>query len=162
MSDGALESREAVAAEVTAWRAEGLRVVLANGCFDLLHVGHLRYLQDAASRGDRLVVAINTDASVRRLKGEARPFMPAEERAELLAGLACVDRVFPFDETDLEATLRALRPDVHAKGTDYTAESVPEAAVDRELGIEVAICGDPKTRSSSELLNRLTESSADD
>jgi len=144
--------RADLAREIEAWRAEGLRVVLANGCFDLLHVGHVRYLEDAASRGDRLVVAINSDASVQRLKGPERPLMPVEERAEILRGLRWVDRVVPFDELDLEASLRALRPDVHAKGPDYTPETVPEAPIDRELGIEIAICGDPKDHSTTELL----------
>ena len=130
------------------------RVVLANGCFDLLHVGHLRYLEDARSRGDYLVVALNSDASAGRLKGPGRPVVPLAERAELVAALRCVDAVFAFDEPDLEASLRALRPQVHAKGPDYTPETVPEAAVDRELGIEIAICGDPKDHSTSELLRR--------
>ncbi|MDP6539093.1 MAG: adenylyltransferase/cytidyltransferase family protein [Planctomycetota bacterium] len=149
--------REALAVEVRALQRGGVRVVLANGCFDLLHVGHLRYLTDARSRGDLLVVAVNTDESVRRLKGSGRPCTPLAERAELLAGLSCVDRVVAFAEADLEATLRALRPDVHAKGTDYTVESVPELAVDRELGIEVAICGDAKDHDTSSLLARLAE-----
>ena len=150
-----LSTREELAVEVAAWRAGGLRVVLANGCFDLLHVGHLRYLEDARSRGDRLVVAINGDESVRGLKGPGRPLMPIEERAELLRALRCVDRVVAFDEPNLEAMLRALRPDVHAKGSDYTVENVPEAAIDRELGIEIAICGDPKDHSTSELIERV-------
>lgn len=118
-------------------------------------MGHARYLLDARSRGDCLVVALNTDESVRGLKGPGRPHVPLPERAELVAALRCVDFVTSFGEPTLEATLRALRPDVHAKGTDYTASSVPEAAVDRELGIEVAICGDPKDRSSSALLSRI-------
>ena len=153
----ALRPREELAQELRGLRAArpGLRVVLANGCFDLLHVGHLRYLADARSRGDLLVVALNDDASVRALKGPRRPLMPLAERAELVAALRCVDRVTSFAERDLEATLRALRPDVHAKGTDYTAETVPEAAVDRELGVQVAICGDPKERSSSAFLESL-------
>ncbi len=155
MSPAALSSRDALIAEVRAWQAAGKRVVLGNGCFDLLHVGHLRYLEDAASRGDVLLIAINSDDSVRRLKGGTRPWMPALERAELLCGLRCVDRVFPFDETTLAASLRALRPDVHAKGPDYTAENVPEGPVDRELGIEIAICGDPKDHSSTELAARV-------
>lgn len=150
-----LSTRKELAIEVAEWRASGLRVVLANGCFDLLHVGHIRYLADARSRGDRLVVAINSDESVRGLKGAGRPLMPIEERAELLRALRCVDRVFPFDEPNLEVSLRALRPDVHAKGSDYTAESVPEAAIDRELGVEIAICGDPKDHSTSELITRV-------
>jgi rfaE bifunctional protein nucleotidyltransferase chain/domain len=154
----ALSTREQLVEEVRAWQVAGKRVVLGNGCFDLLHVGHLRYLEDAASRGDVLLIAINSDASVRQLKGESRPWMPATERAELLCGLRCVDRVFPFDEGTLEASLRALVPDVHAKGPDYTPENVPEGPVDRELGIEIAICGDPKDHSSTELAERLRQS----
>lgn len=155
-------AREALARELDAQRARrpGVRVVLANGCFDLLHVGHVRYLEAARARGDLLVVALNTDESVRALKGPARPLTPLEERAELVAALRCVDFVTWFAERDLEATLRALRPAVHAKGTDYTAHNVPEAAVDRELGIEIAICGDPKERSSSALLERLRSQAA--
>jgi D-glycero-beta-D-manno-heptose 1-phosphate adenylyltransferase len=151
-----LSERGGLVAELAELRGGGQRVVLANGCFDLLHVGHLRYLQDAATRGDFLVVAINSDESVRRLKGEGRPLMPQEERAELLCGLRCVDRVFAFDESTLEVSLRTLRPDVHAKGPDYTPETVPEGPVDRELGIEIAICGDPKDHSTTELLERLS------
>lgn len=155
-------AREALARELDAARARspGLRVVLANGCFDLLHVGHVRYLEAARACGDLLVVALNTDESVRALKGPTRPLTPLVERAELLAALRCVDFVTWFAERDLEATLRALRPAVHAKGTDYSAQNVPEAAVDRELGIEIAICGDPKERSSSALLERLRSQAA--
>ncbi|MBL8800468.1 MAG: adenylyltransferase/cytidyltransferase family protein [Planctomycetes bacterium] len=155
-------AREALARELDAvrTRSPGLRVVLANGCFDLLHVGHVRYLEAARARGDLLVVALNTDDSVRALKGPTRPLTPLEERAELVSALRCVDFVTWFAERDLEATLRALRPAVHAKGTDYTAQNVPEAAVDRELGIEIAICGDAKERSSSALLERLLSQAA--
>lgn len=155
-------AREALARELDAERARrpGLRVVLANGCFDLLHVGHVRYLQAARARGDLLVVALNTDDSVRALKGPTRPLTPLVERAELVAALGCVDFVTWFAERDLEATLRALRPAVHAKGTDYSAQNVPEAAVDRELGVEIAICGDPKDRSSSALIERLRSGAA--
>ncbi len=128
------------------------RVVLTNGCFDLLHVGHLRYLTAAKALGELLVVAINTDDSVRRLKGAGRPMVPMVERAELVAALAPVDFVMPFDEADLEVTLRSLRPSVHAKGTDYTVDTVPEGPVDRELGIEIAICGDPKDHDSSAMI----------
>ena len=135
-------------------REPELRVVLANGCFDLLHVGHVRYLTDAKTYGDVLVVALNDDASVRELKGSGRPLVPLIERGELVAALGVVDYVIAFGERDLERTLRLLRPDVHAKGSDYTPESVPEAAVDRELGIEIAICGDLKRRSSSAILAR--------
>ena len=135
-------------------RGEVRRVVLANGCFDLLHVGHVRYLEDARTRGDFLVVAVNSDESVRALKGRNRPFQPLADRAEIVAALRCVDAVTSFGERDLDATLRAIRPDVHAKGSDYTAETVPERAVDAELGIEIAICGGPKVRSTSDLARR--------
>jgi rfaE bifunctional protein nucleotidyltransferase chain/domain len=137
-------------------RARGsARIVLANGCFDLLHVGHVRYLEAAKREGDVLVVALNTDETVRASKGLNRPRIPLAERAELVAALRCVDHVTSFPEATLERTLRLLRPDVHAKGTDYTAESVPERAVDLELGIAIAICGDPKAHSSSALAARL-------
>jgi rfaE bifunctional protein nucleotidyltransferase chain/domain len=154
---GAFLARDELAARLRPLRAAGAirRLVLANGCFDLLHVGHVRYLADARARGDALVVALNTDASVQALKGAGRPLVPLAERAELLLALASVDFVTSFEEETLEATLRVLRPDVHAKGTDYTVDTVPERAVDRALGIEIAICGDPKSRSSSALLARL-------
>ena len=150
-----LLAREQLAQQLERLRARGaLRVVLANGCFDLLHVGHVRYLEDARSRGDLLVVALNSDASVRGNKGPGRPLIPLAERAEIVGALRAVDFVTSFDEATLEATLRCLRPAVHAKGSDYTVENVPEAAVDRELCIEIAICGDAKHHSSSELLRR--------
>jgi D-glycero-beta-D-manno-heptose 1-phosphate adenylyltransferase len=153
---GALWEREELAGELARLRERSSppRVVLANGCFDLLHVGHVRYLQDARARGELLVVALNGDESVRELKGPGRPLMPLAERAEIVAALRCVDFVTHFSERTLERTLRLLRPDLHAKGTDYTRENVPEAAVDRELGIEIAICGDAKLHSTSELLLR--------
>lgn len=152
-----LYERAELARELTRLRAVGAgpRIVLANGCFDLLHVGHVRYLEHARAHGDLLVVALNTDASVRELKGAGRPLVPLAERAELLLALRCVDAVTSFAERTLEATLRELRPDVHAKGTDHTTASVPEAAIDRELGIAIAICGDPKAHASSELLARV-------
>lgn len=158
---GRFLARDELVRLIDEWRREELppRVVLANGCFDLLHVGHVRYLEDACSRGDLLVVAINTDESVRGLKGPGRPATPLDERAELLCALRCVSFVFAFDEPDLRATLRLLRPDVHAKGTDYTVASVPEADLDRELGIEIAICGDPKDHGTTELLRSLTRES---
>lgn len=143
--------------QVEAWRAAGDRVTLANGCFDLLHVGHVRYLRAAKQIGGRLVVAINSDDSVRSLKGEGRPLMPAEERAEILAALADVDAVVIFPERDVRAIIREIHPDVQAKGTDYTAESVPEADTVREYGGRVAIVGDPKDHSASEIIRtRLT------
>jgi len=160
VSAAKIVAREELARVLAAERARRGRVVLANGAFDLLHVGHLRYLADARARGDTLVVALNTDESVRAAKGAARPLVPLAERLELVAGLACVDFVTWFGEATLEATLRLLRPAVHAKGSDYTAAGVPEAGVDRELGIEVAICGDPKDHSSSALAARLARGGA--
>jgi len=150
-----LQAREALAALLSRARGQLGRVVLANGCFDLLHVGHVRYLEAARALGDTLVVALNTDESVRAAKGPGRPALPLAERAELVAALRCVDFVTSFPEPTLEQTLRLLRPAVHAKGTDYTLESVPERALDLELGIEIAICGDPKEHSSSALAARL-------
>jgi len=139
------------------WRAAGERIILANGCFDLLHVGHVRYLHAAKELGGRLVVAINSDDSVRALKGEDRPLMPAEERAEILAALSDVDAVVIFPERDVRALIREIHPDVQAKGTDYTAESVPEADTVRECGGRVAIVGDPKDHSASDIIRtRLT------
>ena len=148
--------RTALRQRVDDWRRAGERVTLANGCFDLLHVGHVRYLHAAKDLGGRLVVAINSDDSVRALKGEGRPLMPAEERAEILAALADVDAVVIFPERDVRALIREIRPDVQAKGTDYTAESVPEADVVREHGGRVAIVGDPKDHSASEIIARRT------
>ena len=150
--------REELAALLAEYRESdrGRRVVLANGCFDLLHAGHVDYLEDAKRRGDVLVVALNTDESVRKLKGEGRPRMTLAERVTLVGALRAVDFVVPFDEPTLEQTLRILRPDVHAKGADYTVETVPERQLDRELGIEVAICGGPKQRSSSDLIAGFT------
>ena len=137
---------------VDEWRRAGERVTLANGCFDLLHVGHVRYLHAAKQLGGRLIVAINSDESVRSLKGEGRPIMPAEERAEILAALADVDAVVIFGEKDVRALIRELRPDVQAKGTDYTAESVPERDVVIECGGKVAIVGDPKDHSATDII----------
>jgi rfaE bifunctional protein nucleotidyltransferase chain/domain len=149
--------RDQLQRQVEAWRSAGDRITLANGCFDLLHVGHVRYLHAAKGLGGRLVVALNSDESVRSLKGEGRPLMPAEERAEILAGLADVDAVVIFHERDVRAIIREIHPDIHAKGTDYTAESVPEGDVVREYGGRVAIVGDPKNHSASEIIRtRLT------
>jgi rfaE bifunctional protein nucleotidyltransferase chain/domain len=134
------------------WRERGRRVVLANGCFDLLHVGHVRYLRAARGLGDALVVGLNSDASVRRLKGPGRPVMAAAERAELIGALAVVDLVVVFDEDDAEALIARLRPDVHAKGTDYTEESVPERAAVLAAGGRVAIAGDPKSHATRDLI----------
>jgi rfaE bifunctional protein nucleotidyltransferase chain/domain len=149
--------RESLRRRVGEWRRAGDRIILSNGCFDLLHVGHVRYLRAAKQLGGRLIVAINADESVRRLKGEGRPLMPAAERAEILAALADVDAVVIFPEPDVRALIREIRPDVQAKGTDYTTENVPEAEVVRECGGRVVIVGDPKDHSVSEILRaRLT------
>jgi rfaE bifunctional protein nucleotidyltransferase chain/domain len=142
---------------VAAARVEGRTVALANGLFDVLHVGHLRYLEGAAREADRLVVAINTDRSARELRGPTRPVVPAAERAELVAGLGCVDWVTLFDESTVTPLLRTLRPDVHCKGTDYSAETLPEARTARELGVRIAIVGDPKDHSATDLIRRLRE-----
>jgi len=139
------------------WRGQGKRLVLANGCFDLLHVGHVRYLQDARSLGDALLVGINADSSVRRLKGPGRPIMTAAERAELVGSLAAVDGVVIFEEDTADALVRALRPSVHAKCTDYTAESVPEGAAVREAGGRVAIAGDPKSHATRDLIRLIAD-----
>jgi len=144
-------------AELSRQRRAGRTVALANGLFDLLHVGHLRYLEAAAREADLLLVAVNSDDSARRLRGPSRPVVPAAERAELLAGLACVRYVTIFDESTVDPLLRQLRPDVHCKGTDYTPDTLPEAAVARELGIRVAIVGDPKDHHASELIRRVRE-----
>ena len=149
--------RAALRQRVDRWRRSGDHITLANGCFDLLHVGHVRYLHAAKELGGRLIVAINSDDSVRFLKGEGRPLMPAEERAEILAALADVDAVVIFPEPDVRALIREIRPDVQAKGTDYTADSVPEADVVRENGGRVEIVGDLKNHSASEIIrSRLT------
>jgi D-glycero-beta-D-manno-heptose 1-phosphate adenylyltransferase len=149
--------REQLRERVEQWRRAGERIVLANGNFDLLHVGHVRYLRGAKELGGKLVVGINSDNSVRALKGEGRPIMPAEERAEIVAALADVDAVAIFSELDVRALIREIRPDIQAKGTDYTAESVPERDAMAECGGRVAIVGDPKDHSTSEIIRtRLT------
>jgi D-glycero-beta-D-manno-heptose 1-phosphate adenylyltransferase len=144
-------------------RAPGERegLVLANGIFDLLHVGHVRYLAAARAAGGSLLVAVNSDASARRLKGPERPLHPLAERLELLAALECVDFVLPFEEDTVELVLRRIRPAIHAKGTDYTVESVPERGVARELGVRTMIVGDPKGHASSELIGRIRRSEPD-
>ena len=140
---------------MSSWRKAGEQVTLANGCFDLLHVGHVRYLHAAKQLGGRLVVGINSDESVKGLKGPHRPLMPAEERAEILAALQDVDAVVIFSEPDVRALIRELRPDVQAKGTDYTAGTVPERDVVRECGGRVEIVGDPKDHSATRFIQRL-------
>ena len=145
-------SRDELRQRAADWRRAGDRITLANGCFDVLHVGHVRYLHAARELGGKLIVAINADASVRALKGEGRPVMPAEERAEILASLADVDAVVIFEEEDVRAIIREIRPDFHVKGTDYTAESVPERSEVEACGGRVVIVGDPKNHSATEII----------
>jgi D-glycero-beta-D-manno-heptose 1-phosphate adenylyltransferase len=143
---------EEAARQAAEWRGRGRRVVLANGCFDLVHVGHVRYLSAARGLGDALIVGLNSDASVRRLKGPGRPVITADERAELIGALASVDLVVVFDEDSAETLIARLRPDVHAKGTDYTEESVPERAAVLAAGGRVAIAGDSKSHATRDLI----------
>jgi D-glycero-beta-D-manno-heptose 1-phosphate adenylyltransferase len=145
---------EAVARE----RAAGKSIAFANGCFDLLHVGHLRYLQAAAAEADRLVVAVNDDPSVAALKGAGRPILPAADRAELVAALRGVDYVVVFGDANVERLLLLLKPEVHCKGTDYTVDTVPERAVVASYGGRTAIVGDPKQHATRELLKRIAGS----
>jgi len=145
-------SRDGLRRRVEEWRRAGERVTLANGNFDLLHVGHVRYLRGAKELGGKLVVAINSDSSVRSLKGEGRPIVPEAERAEIVAALADVDAVVIFPEPDVRAIIAEIRPDVQAKGTDYTVDSVPERDAVGEYGGRVEIVGDPKDHSSSEII----------
>ena len=152
---GVVVSHDRVAALVAADRAAGRTVALANGCFDLLHVGHVRYLRGAAAEADRLLVAVNADRSVAALKGSGRPLQSAAERAELLAAFEMVDYVVVFDEATVAGLLERLRPDVHCKGTDYTADTVPERDVVRAYGGRTAIVGDPKDHSTRDLLRRM-------
>ncbi|HXY09645.1 MAG TPA: adenylyltransferase/cytidyltransferase family protein [Terriglobales bacterium] len=144
--------RQQLKDRVAAWRQSGQRITLANGCFDLLHVGHVRYLRAAKKLGDRLIVAVNSDESVQALKGPGRPLMPAEERAEILAALADVDAVVIFSEPDVRSLIRELRPDIQAKGTDYTPDTVPERDAVLEYGGQVEIVGDAKNHSVSEMI----------
>jgi len=148
--------REQLAERVRRERAAGRTIAFANGCFDILHVGHVRYLESAAREGDVLVVALNDDNSVRQLKGEGRPILSAVDRAELVAALRCVDYVVIFSEPTVGPLLTELRPDVHCKGTDYTVETVPERDIVLGYGGRTAIVGDPKDHSTRDLLARIT------
>jgi rfaE bifunctional protein nucleotidyltransferase chain/domain len=145
-------TREQLRQQVAAWRQAGDSITLANGSFDLLHVGHVRYLHAAKQLGGRLIVGVNSDVSVRSLKGEGRPLVPEGERAEILAALADVDAVVIFPELDVRALIREIHPHVHAKGTDYTAETVPERDEVLACGGRVEIVGDPKDHSSTETI----------
>jgi rfaE bifunctional protein nucleotidyltransferase chain/domain len=155
MSVVKIQRLEEVVEKARALQAQGKKVALANGVFDLIHVGHVRYLQAARELADVLVVAVNSDASTRAYKGPGRPVIPELERAEMVAALACVDFVTVFDSTDVRHILRALKPDVHVKGTDYTPESIPERDEVLAYGGRVAVAGDPKDHSSTDLMMRL-------
>jgi D-glycero-beta-D-manno-heptose 1-phosphate adenylyltransferase len=155
---GEVIDRGALVDRVARLRAEGRTVAFANGCFDLLHVGHVRYLEAAAAEADVLVVAVNDDPSVRRLKGQGRPVLAAAHRAELVAALRAVDFVTIFSEPTVAPLLEALRPDVHCKGTDYTVDTVPERETVRAYGGRTAIVGDPKDHSTRDLLARIAKS----
>lgn len=152
---GILVDLDTATREVSRLRQDNKSVVLCNGAFDLLHVGHVRYLQGARAFGDVLVVAVNNDASVREAKGPSRPVVPEAERAELVCALACVDYVVLFGERTVENVIRALKPDVQVKGTDYTPDTVPEAPLVRSYGGRVAIAGDPKDHSTTHLVGKL-------
>ena len=152
---GEILSRNELVRRVGRDRAAGLSVAFANGCFELLHVGHVRYLEASAAEGDRLTVAINDEESVRRLKGEGRPILSAADRAELVAALRCVDYVVIFSEPTVGPLLHALKPDVHCKGTDYTLDTVPERDIVKSYGGRIAIVGDPKDHSTRDLLTRI-------
>lgn len=152
-----LRSLDELVVECARWRRDGQRIVLANGAFDLLHVGHVRYLAGARAHGDVLVVAVNSDRSVHQYKGAGRPIMPEEERVEILSQLWAVDRICLFDETTVARVLERLRPDVHAKGTDYTVETVPEREVVKGYGGETVICGDPKDHATTDLIGIIVD-----
>lgn len=156
-SDGSLRilDREGLIERIAMARTNGARIVLANGCFDVLHVGHVRYLEAAKALGNLLIVGINSDQQARRLKGEGRPVLSQDQRAEIVAALEAVDFVTIFEEPTVEQLLLALKPDIHAKGTDYTEDSVPERDVVRSFGGRVAIVGDPKNHSSSEMIDKV-------
>jgi D-glycero-beta-D-manno-heptose 1-phosphate adenylyltransferase len=152
---GSVVTEPELVARVAADRRAGRTIAMANGCFDVLHVGHVRYLEGARREADRLVVAVNDDESVRALKGEGRPILPVAARAELVAALRAVDYVVLFGDRDVARLLRLLVPDVHCKGTDYTTDTVPEREVMRALGGRIAIVGDPKDHATRDLLDRV-------
>lgn len=147
--------RDALPTKLVEHKRRGERIVFANGCFDTLHVGHIRYLEAARQEGDLLVVGVNDDSSVRSLKGPGRPVLDESARAHLVAALRCVDYVVLFSEPNVEALLEELRPNIHAKGTDYSAETVPERATAARLGIRVAIVGDAKDHSTRSLFDAI-------
>ena len=157
MADKKILSREELKRQTEAWRARNEKIILTNGAFDLLHVGHIRYLRGAKQLGGKLIVAVNSDESVRALKGAGRPVLPENERAEIVAALSDVDAVVIFPEHDVRPLIREIRPDVHAKGTDYTPDSVPECDTVIECGGRVEIVGDPKDHSTSQIIRTRLE-----
>jgi rfaE bifunctional protein nucleotidyltransferase chain/domain len=152
-ANAVIAMREEIVGHVRRERAEGKTIAFANGCFDLIHVGHVRFLQGAAETADVLVLGLNSDTSVRALKGAGRPYMPEAERAEILAALRCIDYLVVFAERSPVALIEEIRPDIHCKGTDYTETSVPEAAVVAAVGGRVVIVGDPKDHSTTDLVS---------
>ncbi len=148
-------TREGLVAASKQWQEKGLRLVLTNGLFDILHVGHIRYLEDAKRYGDILLVAINSDRSAKALKGEKRPIIEENDRAYIVAGIRCVDYVTIFDEENVETLIEIVKPSVHAKGSDYTIESVPEKDLAEELGYRIVIAGDPKDHASSSFIENV-------
>lgn len=140
---------------IAAERKEGKCIVLANGCFDLIHVGHIRYLKEAKKKGDVLVLALNSDASIRQLKGKGRPLLDEDKRVKIMSAISYVDYITVFEETTVEKVLLALKPDIHAKGSDYTEETVPEKETVRSYGGGIAITGGPKVRSTSKLIDHI-------
>jgi rfaE bifunctional protein nucleotidyltransferase chain/domain len=157
LADKKILSRDELVRQIESWREHNEKIILTNGAFDLLHVGHIRYLRAAKQLGGKLVVAINSDESVRALKGDGRPIFPENERAEIIAALSDVDAVVIFPERDVRALIREIRPDIHAKGTDYTPDSVPERDTVIECGGRVEIVGDPKDHSTSEIVRTRLE-----
>jgi D-glycero-beta-D-manno-heptose 1-phosphate adenylyltransferase len=155
MNNGKVISLENLQPIVERLKREGKTIILANGCFDLLHVGHIRYLEGARRLGDVLIVGLNSDNSVKKLKGPSRPLMPENERAEILAAISFVDYLVTFDEPTVHRLLLQLRPDVHCKGTDYTLESVPEREVVLSYGGKIAIVGDPKDHSTRDFIQEI-------
>ncbi|HPI04681.1 MAG TPA: adenylyltransferase/cytidyltransferase family protein [Candidatus Goldiibacteriota bacterium] len=150
-------TREKIGAVAAKLKKKGKKVVFANGCFDILHVGHVRFLKGAKAKGDILVLGLNSDASVRKLKGKGRPLVNQRDRAELMAAFEFVDYVTVFGEQTVEKTLRIIKPDYHAKGTDYTKDTVPEKGIAKELGIKIAIVGDKKNHSTKDIIKTITE-----
>lgn len=152
-----VKTREELAEIVQNLKKQEKRVVLANGCFDLLHGGHISYLEDSAKRGDILVVAVNSDKSIKKIKGDKRPIYPEVERLEILEAIECIDYLMVFDEPTVDGILRELHPDVHSKGTDYTEETVPERKTAQELGIETYIAGAPKENATKDIIKLILE-----